>query len=224
MSLFLLQHLFDLVEAHPTPLNQARDHAHIPHDRRSNIIRIRADLRLLRIDIILGAHQVASAIQDALSAAALLVTVVRRTAPRGFALSMCLTAAKGTAQVCAITVGEIGEEENPAMPATLQVAPQVGLASQNRSLSLIVFQNKIANLALAIPVRSKLKISFDLYCKKPSVSLMMLMVVSMSSFYSIGALVSSGRTGAVLFRLAMTLPRTKCICISQGAHQVAQFT
>jgi hypothetical protein len=85
------------------------------------------------------------------------------------------------------------------MPTALQVAPQVGLASQNRSLSLVILQNKIANRLRAIPVRTKLKIRLDLYCKKPSVSLMMLMEVSMSPFYSIYALVSSGRTGTVPF-------------------------
>ena len=109
---------------------------------------------------------------------------------------------EGTPQIIAINVGMFSQEENPAMTAALQVAPQVGLDSQNRALSLIVLQNKVANLVCAIPVRTKLKMRLDLYCKKPSVSLMMLMVVSMSSFYSIDAFASSGRTGTVLSRTA----------------------
>jgi hypothetical protein len=37
-----------------------------------------------------------------------------------------------------------------------------------------------------MPVRTVFVMSCDSYCKKPSVSLMMLIVVSMSPFYSIG--------------------------------------
>jgi len=136
---------------------------------------------------------------------------------------MTLATAEGTPQIIAINVGGLSQEENPAMTAVLQAPPQVGLASQNQSQSLIVLQNKIANLALAIPVRTKLKMRLDLYCKKPSVSLMMLIWLSMSSFYSIDSFASSGRTGTVLFSAAMPGSHAKSLRISQGSNQMAQF-
>ena len=108
------------------------------------------------------------------------------------------------------------------MTAAFKVGAQVGLASQNRTLSLIVLQNKIANLSLAIPVRTKLKMRRDLYCKNPSVSLMMLMVLSMSSFYSIDASVSSGRTGTVLFGAATPDSHANLIPQHSSTNQVAQ--
>lgn len=137
---------------------------------------------------------------------------------------MTLATAEWTSQVIAINVRGFSQEENPAMTTALQVTPQVGLASQNRSQSLIVPQNKITNLVRTIPIRSKLKMRFDSYCKKPSVSLMVLMVVSMSSFYSIDAFVSSKRTGTVPFLTPTTLLSPLQILHYHLRHiQVAQF-
>jgi hypothetical protein len=116
---------------------------------------------------------------------------------------MTLAAAEGTPQMSPINVGGLCQEENPAMTAVFQVTPQLGLAPENRSQSDIVLQNQIASLASAIPVRAKLEMRLDLYRKKPSVSLMMLMCLSMSPFYSIDAFASSGTTGTVLFRTAI---------------------
>jgi len=113
---------------------------------------------------------------------------------------MNIATAEGTPQIIAINVGGLRQEEDPTVTAVLEVAPQVGLASQDRSQSLVVRQNQIANLSLAIPVRPKLKMRLDLYGKKPSVSLTMLMVLSMSSSCSIEALMSNGRTRSVLLR------------------------
>jgi hypothetical protein len=85
------------------------------------------------------------------------------------------------------------------MTTTLQVVPQVRIGSQDRAQGLVIHQDKTANLSRTIPVRTKLKKTLDLYCKKTRSSLMILMVVSMSPFYSIDAYVSSGRTGTAPF-------------------------
>ena len=130
---------------------------------------------------------------------------------------MTLTAAERTPQIMPVNVGGLSQEENTTMTTTLLVAPKVGLDSQNRSLSRVILQNKIANLPRTIPVRTKLKIRLDLYCKKPSDSLMMLIVVSMSSFYSIAAFVSSGRTGTVPFS-PQSPSRTRKACASIKGH------
>ncbi len=62
----------------------------------------------------------------------------------------------------------------------------------------------------------------DLYGKKPSVSLMMLMRLVMDTFYSIDASVSSGRTGMALFRSVMPRSHADCITQHSSGNQVAQ--
>jgi hypothetical protein len=69
----------------------------------------------------------------------------------------------------------MGEEEDAAMLAASQAAPQVGMGSQRRAQDDIVFQDEAANLAPAVPVWPKLKMLLDPYGKKPRLSLMMLM-------------------------------------------------
>jgi len=46
-------------------------------------------------------------------------------------LAMRLAATKGTAQVAPPGVPGVSQEEDPAMPATPQTTPQVGLATQH---------------------------------------------------------------------------------------------
>ncbi|MBT7701779.1 MAG: hypothetical protein HN700_15940 [Verrucomicrobia bacterium] len=137
--------------------------------------------------------------------------------------AMTLATAERTPQIIAVNIGGLCQKENPAMTAVLQVAPQVGLASQYRSQRRIVLQNKIANLAIAIPSRTKLKMLLDLYGKKPSVSLIMLMCLDIATFYSIDIRVSSRSMGTLLLCTAM--PDSSCNCAPHYSSgiQVAQF-
>jgi hypothetical protein len=112
---------------------------------------------------------------------------------------MHLAAAKGTTQVGAASVARMRQEEYPAMPAMLQATSQLGFRPQNGPQDRVIIQNQTANLLLAIPRGAEREMALDFYCKKPRVSLTILIVLGMPSSYSIGASVSSGGTGAALF-------------------------
>ena len=100
-------------------------------------------------------------------------------------------AAKGTAQVAPPGVPGVGQEEDPAVPATAQTAPQVALASQQRPQHDVVLQHQSAHCALAIPIRTELEMPLDLDYNKPRVSLIIRVFVTSLS-YPIDAPVSRG--------------------------------
>lgn len=222
LSPFSPEHRPDLPEGHNAPLDQARDHADMLDDRRHLANRFRHPRSLrARLTRLTMPEQITPLVESPFLRAPLIRTVVGHAAHGRLTAAMTLAAPERTAQIIPVDVGGFGQEENTAMTTTLQVAPQVGLASQNRSLSLVIRQNKIADRPLAIPVRAEIKKPLDLYCKKPSVSLMMLMVVSMSPFYSIDAFVSSDRTGAAPF--SPQYPPHPSMHASFKVHAVAQF-
>lgn len=100
--------------------------------------------------------------------------VVCDTALRGTSLTVCLFAAKGTAQVLTAGVTWMGKEEDVAMLAALQAPPQVRMGSQDRPQYDIILKDEIADLVPVVPVRPKLKMPLDPYGKKPRFSMMML--------------------------------------------------
>jgi hypothetical protein len=140
-------------------------------------------------------EQVALPILDRFLESAFLPTVVFDTPLGGALLAVDFTATKGTAQIVPTRVTGMCQKEYSAVPAVFQAASTVRMAAQGRAYCRIILQNKVAYLALAIPVRPELKMSLDLYCKKPRLPPTILMGVCMSSFYSINAFASSGRTG-----------------------------
>jgi hypothetical protein len=88
---------------------------------------------------------------------------------------MSFTTAKRTAnRLDPLGIARIGEKEDPAMPTARQARSQKRFVPQNRSHHHIIIQNQRGHLALAIPVRSKLKMPRDLYCKKTTDSVNML--------------------------------------------------
>jgi len=138
LSRNLLQHFLDLIDADLAPLDKARDHAYMLNDRLVTAIFRRLFLHRFRFRVLIIRHQIALAIQGAFLDPALLAPIVINTALRGALLAMCRATAKGTTQIVAVCVGRMGEEENPTMTAVLQIAPQVGLAPENRPQSDIV--------------------------------------------------------------------------------------
>ena len=122
----------------------------------------------------------AFAVLDPLLALAFLCAVIGHAAARGAPPAVCLSAAKGTAQVLALPliatgVAWMGQEEDAAMLALSQAALQVGMGSQDRPQDGVILKDESADLTLVVPVRPELKMPLDPYGKKPRVSLRMLM-------------------------------------------------
>jgi hypothetical protein len=85
-----------------------------------------------------------------------------------------LLATESTAQVVAPGIAGIGEEKNPAMPATAQAFAQVRLGAQDRSQEHVILQNQRSDVLLPVPSRPELEELRDRYCKKPKLSLRVL--------------------------------------------------
>ena len=94
---------------------------------------------------------------------------------------MSLPAAERAAKIIAACIPWMGEKQNLAMPAPCQAFSQVGLFFENRSNDPIILRNGTADLFLAVPVKSELKIRPYLYYKKAKCSLMSLMYLGIPS-------------------------------------------
>lgn len=181
------EHLPDILPAHPPAFDQANHHAHMRHHRRRPRLgwcgpcrQVWAGfrgrglfLRSRRLRIGRPHRRPAFAVLDPLLALALLSPVVGDTALGGPLLAVGLFAAEGTAQVVATDIAWMGEEENAAMPAPGPAGSQVRLGSENRSQQQIILEHQSGDRACAIPVRPKLEMRLDRYCKKPKLSLRM---------------------------------------------------
>jgi hypothetical protein len=160
-----LQHLQDLLAAHPPAFNQAADHSHMLHHRRlpRNRLRLGAPRPGFTLPVL-----------DALLELAGILAVILRTPLRGRSLAAGLLAAKRTTQILATSIARVSEKKDPAMPAPGQASSQEGLGSQDRSQQQIILQHHGGHRAPAIPVGPELEMLLDPYCKKPKLSLRML--------------------------------------------------
>jgi hypothetical protein len=187
-----LHHPHHLIQAHPPSLDQTHDHAYMLYDRPAPFLD-QSLLLFLDSTLILRLRQITIPVMPSLLVWMLAVVACR--AARRCPLPVRLAAAKRTAQVIATRVTGMCQEEYPAVPASFQATNQWRISPNHRAQNSIICKNVLARFALAIPVRPKLKMSLDLYCKKPRLAPTILMGISMSSFYSINAFASSGRTG-----------------------------
>jgi hypothetical protein len=80
---------------------------------------------------------------------------------------MRLSTPEPTTQVVPSGVTRIAEEHYPAMPATLQTAPQIRPLAQQRPNLGVIRPNQIPRLALAMPIRLALELLLDFDCYKP---------------------------------------------------------
>jgi hypothetical protein len=117
----------------------------------------------------------ALAVLDGLLDPAAVPTVILDTPSGRLLLAVGLLAAKGTTQILAAGITGMAEEKYPAMPAAGQASSQERLGSQNRSQKHIILQDQSGNLIASIPLRTELEILRDPNCKKPKLSLRMLM-------------------------------------------------
>jgi len=161
LSPFFRQQRDDLLDPDAPPLDQTEDHAHMTHDRRRGCALGFRGTVLAR----LGAAQVTLAVLITLLRRVLAVELRRalgRTRP-----PMRLPTPEPAAQIVASRVPRIGEKPNPAMPAPLQVGPQIGPLAQQRPNLGKIRPNRTARLNLAMPIRPKLEMRPDFACYKP---------------------------------------------------------
>ena len=183
LSQYFGQHLQDIRQAYPAAFDEAGDHPHMLHHGR-----LPRDLTLLRFGH--GPSRFAFAVLDAFLALAVLPTVIIDTASRGLSLAVGFLAAERTTQVFAAGIARMSEEKDAAMPAPAQARSQVRPGFENRSQEDIVLQDQSGNLIPAIPLRTKLEILRDLDCKKPKLSLRIVICCRTSSSYPSGTPVS----------------------------------
>ena len=77
----------------------------------------------------------------------------------------------------------MSQKENTAVSAPSPAAAQMRSGPQNRSQDNIIFQHQTGYWPLTIPVRPKLKMLRDRYCKKPKLWLRMPVLDLMSPSY-----------------------------------------
>jgi len=91
------------------------------------------------------------------------------------------------------SVARIGQEKDPAMPATGEAGPKVRVGIQNGPQDKIILQNESAHALLTVPSWIKLEMLLDFDSKKPRLSLKMLMDFCIASFYYMAPSGSRGR-------------------------------
>lgn len=189
-----LEHLEDLCPAHQSSLDQADHHPHIlqhqqiPPDR--TLPRDRDAVRATRGSITVRLEPSALGVECAFLVLAQRITVISDTAHSGLPFAVSAPAAKGTTQVFATCITRMRQEKDPAMPAPGQASSQQQPGSENRSQKYVILQNQSPHPFPSIPLRRKLEILRDLNCKKPRLSLKMLMFWKTSSSYSTDNLLS----------------------------------
>jgi hypothetical protein len=194
LSQFSREHPEHLAAADPPAFNQAGEHPHILDQ-----LRVPPGAAALlgwpgsgRVGRGLGWAILArpALIEVALLAFALGFAVISGAALRRSLLAVGLPAAKRTAQVLPIGIARMGQEENATVPAPGQAGAQMRLGPQYRSQQHVILQYQGGYRASAVPVRPELKTLCDPNCKRPKLSLRMLMLKAMSPSYPIGTPVS----------------------------------
>ena len=123
-----------------------------------------------------------------------LVRLIVLPAPRVAALAtMVLTAAKGTAQITPARVAGMRQEANPAVAAPHGAALQIGTTPQGRLEHPFILTNKRTGVVVLVPILAKRENFPDGYSKTAKFSVKMLIVICMSSSYSLDANASRGR-------------------------------
>jgi hypothetical protein len=182
-----LEHLDDLGAADRSSLDQADHHAHIRQHPRVPLNRTAVLWGWASrgaIAVCLGPG--ALAVEGALLLLANRIPVISDTPEGGLLLALSAPAAKGATQVSATGITRVREKKDPAMPAPGQAASQPGLGSKHRSQQHVILQHQSGHPLGSIPLRSKLEIRRDLNCKKPRLSLKVLMYWKTPSSYPTG--------------------------------------
>jgi hypothetical protein len=179
LSQIFPEHLQDLGPAHRATLDQAHHHPHILQQERIARRGVAPGNRdagwWRRRGLGLSVSPAALLVEVAFLLLARGGAIVSQTPDGGLPLTVSFPAAKRTTQVLPTTITRMSEEKDSAMPAPDQAASQVGLGPQNRSQKHVTLQNQSGNSIPSIPLRTEPEMLRDGYCKKPRLSLWMLM-------------------------------------------------
>ena len=113
----------------------------------------------------------------------------------GLLATMVLTATKRTAEIPPIRVPRMRQEANPTMAAVDRTACQTGTIAQDGIQRELILTNKRTGAVVLMPILAKRKEFPDGYDKNARFSVKMLIVLSMSSSYSLDANASRRRAG-----------------------------
>ena len=72
------------------------------------------------------------------------------------------SASKRTPQILSAGLVGMGQEKNPALSATAQTRPQLGVEMEDRAQLDVVLPHQSADAAAAVPIRAALKLLLDL--------------------------------------------------------------
>ena len=106
-----------------------------------------------------------------------------------------LPAAERTVKISSIRVPRVCQEANGTVAAVNRTACQTGMIAQDRIERELILTNKRTGAVVLVPIRAKRKEFPDRYDKNARFSVRMLIVLCMSSSYSLDANASRGRAG-----------------------------
>jgi len=106
---------------------------------------------------------------------------------------MVLPAAERAAEIPAVPVAGMREEANPALAAAHRAAPQLGTFPQDSVQGELILTNERPGAVVLVPILAKSKNFRDGYRKSDRLSVKILIVLCISSSYSLDANASRGR-------------------------------
>jgi len=106
---------------------------------------------------------------------------------------MVLPAAERAAEIPAVPVAGMREEANPALAAEYRAVPQRRTLPQDGVQGELILTNERLGAVVLVPILAKSKNFRDGYSKRDRLSVKMLIVLCMSSSYSLDANASRGR-------------------------------
>jgi hypothetical protein len=108
---------------------------------------------------------------------------------------MVLTATEWATEIPPIRVARMREETNPTMAAVDRTACQTGTIAQDGIQRELILTNKRGGAVVPMPIRAKRKEFADGYDKNARFSVRILIVLCISSSYSLDANASRSRAG-----------------------------
>jgi predicted cobalt transporter CbtA len=137
------------------------------------------------------------AVEMLLILAPLLRTIVLLAPLVGLVATVVLAATKRATEIPPICVSRMREEANPTLAAGDRTACQFRMIAQDGIQRQLILTNKWASAVVLMPIRAKRKEFPDGYDKNARFSVKMLIVLCMSSSYSLDATAAS--RGARIF-------------------------
>ena len=123
--------------------------------------------------------------------------------------TMVLSAAKGTAEIPTTRIARMREEANPAVAAAHRAVRQIRTIPQDGIQRQLILTNERKGAVVLMPVLAKRENFRDGYRKTVKFSVKMLIVLCISSSYSLDAKASRCRARIFYARAIKTVPRTR---------------